>query len=928
MSRANEIINATNGGLDIIKHYYPQAEECVGTNKAFKIRDERTPSAHIKEYNGVWYVTDFGDEGKGKNGIEVCMKEEGVELYEALQILAERYNISDTLSPSINKPIINKRPAKQDEEEGAFSYVKKERFSEKELKIWGPKVTQDHLDALSWTSLESYTITKKDKSTNQLITYTIESTDNCPIFLRDCKNFFKIYQPLSPEKERRFFYRGNKPQDFINGLDELSKAYRDFNDKERSAFESDPSNEGRTYKERKLDDAVICSGERDAVNCLSMGHHPIWLNSETADLPSEKYNEIMKFVQVLYNIPDIDSTGKKRGNELALKYIDIKTVKLPEGLSKYKDNRGKPMKDLTDFTKLHPNHNDFENLLRDAIPLKFWGTIQDDKKNTRISISTWYFLNFLNVLGYGKIKDSFTNEEKLVHVDGAIVRPVMATDIRRHVLDWLRERHEDVNVINRVLNSNNTKESAMGDLPILPIQFFNAQPECQYFFFKNGCLKVTADDVQLLNFNECGMFIREEDIIPHNFVRTKPSFKCQRTEDGKWTIKFQHKKSNYGKFIINSSRTKWREELEIKKEQGEQANCQYQKEHQFDIFGGGRLSQEEKDEQLGNLISKLFSIGYILHRYKDASRPFALWILEDKISSDGVASGGSGKSFLMKHLKDTLCNITTINGKERKLSDNQFLYEGVTSSTDIILIDDTMRNLDLDLFYEVITGPLNVNKKHKGAISIDFAKSPKFVFTSNFVPDSYDHGSTTRRVKLVIMSDWYHQQTKSNDYSESRRISDDFGMELGGPDYTEEMWNDDFNFMVDCLRFYLQAKKKVDFIDPPMNKIDNRFARQSMGDAFSEWAEVYFSEEGENVNKLLKKSDVFIDFISKTNSHMKMPAFTKAIKTFVENCNWIDELNPEPFRRKDGRYSMNINGRTEEMIYVKTRNCEVKPSNI
>lgn len=920
MSRANEIINATNGGLDIIKHYYPQAEECVGTNKAFKIRDERTPSAHIKEYNGVWYVTDFGEEGKGKNGIEICMKEENVGLSEALHILAERYHLSSSNFSDCNKPIINKKNASGNEKEGDFSFEKKDTFSEKELKVWGPKVRQEDLKALSWFSLKSYTKTKKDSKSGQLMTTTIESTERYPIFLRECNTFRKIYQPLSEEKKYRFFYNGDKPQNFINGLDELKKAYMDFNEEERKNFETDPANNGKSYKEQKLDDAVICSGERDSVNCLSMGHHPIWLNSETADLPTEKYNEIMKYVRVLYNIPDIDSTGEKRGNALAQKYIDIKTVRLPKELLNHKDWRGNPKKDLTDYMGEHPNQKDFKNLLKDAMPLRFWETINDDKKSTRISINTLYFLNFLSTNGFGKIKDPLSDEEILVHVDGAIVSNSNANDVRRYVLEWLERRHEDIEVRNAMLNSSRTKESTLNDLPLLPISFKTAEKNCQYFFFKNCCVKVSAEGIETHGLDEIGLYVRDEDIKPYEFTSKEASFVGVKTEDGDWGIEIKNKDSKFFKFIINSSRICWRDEMEIPKEGEEMVNEQYKAEHKFDI-NGSRLSADQRQKQMKNLASKLYYIGFLLHNYKDASKPYALWLLEDKISSDGVSSGGSGKSFMMQHLKKTTCNMVIIGGKGKKITDNQFLFEEVTASTNVILIDDTEKNLDFSFLYDIITGSLSVNKKHKASKTVDFEDSPKIVITSNYVPTTLGQGSTDRRLRFVIMSDWYHQKTKDNDYKETRQIFDDFGMEIGGPEYTAEIWNNDLNFMMDCVHFYLQMAKENVVIDPPMDKIEKRFARQSVGDDFTEWAEVYFRKDGEHVDKPLIKSEVIINLISSTNKHWTSAGFTKALKTFVKNCEWIESLNPGG--GADGRLIVSENGKTIEKIHVQTKKGKI-----
>lgn len=80
----------------------------------------------------------------------------------------------------------------------------------------------------------------------------------------------------------------------------------------------------------------------------------------------------MKYVEVLYNIPDIDTTGRVKGTELALRFIDIHTIWLPAWLTTYRDQRGKPRKDFRDFMELRSKNEDFRNLMTLAMPAKFW----------------------------------------------------------------------------------------------------------------------------------------------------------------------------------------------------------------------------------------------------------------------------------------------------------------------------------------------------------------------------------------------------------------------------------------------------------------------------------------------------------------------------------------------------------------------------
>lgn len=57
MVQVQDILQATNGGLDIILYYYSQAREVInGKSKKFKIRDENTASASIKKFGDLYIL--------------------------------------------------------------------------------------------------------------------------------------------------------------------------------------------------------------------------------------------------------------------------------------------------------------------------------------------------------------------------------------------------------------------------------------------------------------------------------------------------------------------------------------------------------------------------------------------------------------------------------------------------------------------------------------------------------------------------------------------------------------------------------------------------------------------------------------------------------------------------------------------------------
>lgn len=136
--------------------------------------------------------------------------------------------------------------------------------------------------------------------------------------------------------------------------------------------------------------------------------------------------------------------------------------------------------------------------------------------------------------------------------------------------------------------------------------------------------------------------------------------------------------------------------------------------------------------------------------------------------------------------------------------DNPHVFDQVTQDTDLLLVDDCDRYLNLGLFYDNITSDMTVNPKNNHSFTIGFDDSPKLAFTTNYVPTDFDPSSEARSLYMVF-SDWYHQKTEENDYYDNRSIRDDFGKTLYAYDYTEEEWNADLNFWLQCCQFYLSV---------------------------------------------------------------------------------------------------------------------------
>lgn len=932
-----DIFDATNGGLDIILAYYPNAEKVIAkTAKQFKLREsEKTASASLKLLqNGVWVVTDFGGDKASRNGIQVCALEERISYGEACALLGARYHVKGA-ELQVHKPIIERRALKADEVPGTYSFVFKD-FTEKELAIIGPRVNLDHCAAFSLESCASFSYVKE----NEVITTT--ATEDYPILVFDFGTWQKIYQPNSFEKQFRFRYAGEKPKRHVFGMDLIKEA---FNENKRSQEEDDDdygsdysiddvSDNAETSKKKKkdprIDSAFIISGGSDGINLYSFGKFPIWFNSESEHLDWAEYKQLKVWVKDLYYVADLDSTGVKQAIAMGLKFLDIKLLWLPEKLKTFKDKRGNPCKDFKDYVEKFyrkENANTFTNgldkLINNALPMQFWTEYKAEKK-TNYTVSNTRLYHFLAHMGIGRyeneaLKDDFVYIQK----DGNIIRVLQPYQIENYIHQFLEDRQMSPDLRDYVYKSPVVKKDSLTKLKKMTIDFTDADKHNQYLFFNKKVWQINASGITEYRQGEVEKYVWEDKIIDFDVKKEDNHFNITTDADGDLDIEIIKKDNPFLNYLINASRVHWKAEIEDAFEKRPDGEAEeYHKKNLFNI-AGEKLSADEIYEQKVHLINKIYTIGYLLHKYKDDSKPWCVFAMDNKISETGESHGGSGKSVCFSNLNFILKRRFYIKGRDPKVTQNDFIYHGVTEDTDYILIDDANQYLDFGFFYSEITGSLKVNPKNAQPYEIPFSKSQKFVITSNFTIKD-DGPSTARRLLYASFSDYYHEN-KDGEYKSARNISDDFGGRNLFRDFTHEEWNAFYNFCAQALSFYLSHPAKI---NPPMDNVTKRSLRAEMGDAFEGWAEAFFAtmeinEADLGVEKLKYLDNYFskeyaMEEFMKATSLRKWTAnkFKKAMKAYCQLNGYI--FNPKDLQNSGGRIIQKIDGKSQEAIYIRT----------
>jgi hypothetical protein len=142
MISKEEILNKTNGGLDIIKKIYPQ----VKLNGKFKLRDESEASASIKrDERGIYWIKDFGDGGKAMDAFNLIETKYNCDFKGAVEICAKELNIeTNTKIPKETELYFNGK-----------KLIKKE-FTKEELNYFGKNITETDLQKFDISSLKAY----------------------------------------------------------------------------------------------------------------------------------------------------------------------------------------------------------------------------------------------------------------------------------------------------------------------------------------------------------------------------------------------------------------------------------------------------------------------------------------------------------------------------------------------------------------------------------------------------------------------------------------------------------------------------------------------------------------------------------------------------------------------------------------------------
>lgn len=488
-----------------------------------------------------------------------------------------------------------------------------------------------------------------------------------------------------------------------------------------------------------------------------------------------------------------------------------------------------------------PDHE--ENTLVLAQPLsseeEFWEE-ERSKRGVNVRFHHTKAYKFLYNRKFGRYKINGTGT-KFINIEDSIVREVEAGEIKDYVIDFTENVLQNYSLLEVLYRGHRAYLGAesLCNLKYLRPHFHRSARGIQYFYFTNSYWKITADGVEEKPLAELDGHVWADKVKDFDAKLLSPMFKVnsERLEGGKrkhYSIHFysEEGKANaeachFYKYLVNASNFYWEKTNEgLAKVKNPNKKAE-------------ELNEFELEDMKLHFISKCTGIGYMLHSFFDDNVAKALIAMDGKLSEVGKSMGRSGKSLLIKAFEEVVPTIT-ISGKREDLTRDQFIYENVTESTRVVAIDDVRVNLDFEFFFSNITGTWDINSKGTKKFQLNRQDSPKLIFTTNHAIKA-DDGSSRDRQFVIAFSDYYNEEY---------RPVDEHG-HLFFVEWDHKQKNLFYNFMATCLQIYFEHG----LVSAPMDRIEQRRLRQSIGETFMDWADGYFVA-GVTVDGQLRTSNI------------------------------------------------------------------------
>lgn len=166
-------------------------------------------------------------------------------------------------------------------------------------------------------------------------------------------------------------------------------------------------------------------------------------------------------------------------------------------------------------------HNDLDNLInRFQFSLPFFDEVVNQKGKTEISISNPKLILFWESLGYRKVIDE-TGNYILVNIEkSTIVKEVKEHLLRSEIREYTRYIKR-ADVWELFLKSEYVVKKHFESFHTIDVTRNTGDENTGYLYFQNAILKVTSDNIEIVEYENFEGHVWEKEIIKRDFIISK-----------------------------------------------------------------------------------------------------------------------------------------------------------------------------------------------------------------------------------------------------------------------------------------------------------------------------------------------------------------------------------------------------------------------
>lgn len=345
----------------------------------------------------------------------------------------------------------------------------------------------------------------------------------------------------------------------------------------------------------------------------------------------------------------------------------------------------------------------------------------------------------------------------------------------------------------KVFNENN-----FNHLPELAVNIKRHTHNSAFFYFRNGYVQVTKDEVKFLPYSTIeGQYIYKDVVIDRDITLYNV--------DDPVVQDFCPRGFQFMDFLSRIS--------------GLPEN----------------VSMASKDE-LEKTRYLMECLGFLLHDYKQQGlTDFGVIFCDDNI-------GGSGKGILIQ----ALGHMTKVSTLDAKKEDN-YDPEDLNERTRIKVYDDVEPNFDFHVVYNEITGNAKVRPMYKSPRYIPYDEAWKVAFTSNHIIRGIT-GADIRRQRVFSVASFFNEKYTPQDKYKSSFFS---------KDWKENDWSFFYCLMFNCARAWLLADYKLSYMDKDYaeRKMEEEYPLE-----FRQYVEAMIAEVKTNGTQHISVSEFYYKF--------------------------------------------------------------------